>query len=128
MRAVILCIFALFIGSVSKAQSTTVSLNITLTDVQSVTFGTVVLDELTPEGSKNGTLQVLSHSTSQIRKINSKDSEYERLYKQFYSGKTAFTSASSDKDIYGMAVNSTLPPKSPENYNKNLVIYQIDPR
>ncbi|MES3018365.1 MAG: hypothetical protein V4721_11320 [Bacteroidota bacterium] len=130
MKAIILCVLTLFIGLVSQAQSTTASLNITLTDVQSVTFSSVALAEASSpnqDASKNGSLQLLSHSTSQIKKISSQNSEYERLYKEFYSTTTA--SQFSDKNVYAAATNSSSPPKSAKNKNtSNLVIYQIDPR
>ncbi len=130
MKAIILCILTLFIGLVSQAQSTTASLNITLTDVQSVTFSSVALAEVSSpnqDASKNGSLQLLSHSTSQIKKISSQNSEYKKLYKEFYSTTTA--SQFSGKNVYAAATNSSSPPKSAKNKNtSNLVIYQIDPR
>ena len=122
MRSVVLCISLLFISFVSQAQTTIASLNITLTDVQSVTFGSAALDEPDPdkkEVSQVVALKVLSNSTSQIRKFNSTNSEYEKLYKEFYAGKANNT----------LAVNSTSSTTKPRgSKSSNLVIYQIDPR
>jgi hypothetical protein len=122
MRPFVLCISLLFISFVSQAQTTIASLNITLTDVQSVTFGSAALNELDPdkkEASQVVALKVLSNSTSQIRRISSTNSEYEKLYKEFYAGKANNT----------LAVNSTSSTERPRgSKSSNLVIYQIDPR
>ena len=122
MRLFVLCISLLFISFVSQAQTTTASLNITLTDVQSVTFGSAAFNELNPdkkEVSQVVALKILSNSTSQIRKISSTNSEYEKLYKEFYAGKANNT----------LAVNSTSSTTKPRgSKSSNLVIYQIDPR
>lgn len=131
MKAIILCIFALFLVNVTKAQSTTASLNITLTDIQSVTFNTLASSDIVPANqgkSQNGTLQVLSHSTSQIKKISSKNSEYDKLYKEFYSGAAAAASGSSQKGSYRVAVNNTPSSRTKTLNTSNLIIYQIDPR
>ncbi len=130
MRAIILCIFALFLVTASKAQSATASLNITLTDVQSVTFSSIISDEIATSdkyNSQTGNLQILSQSTSQIKKIGSKTSEHERLYKEFYSDKNAVVTSLSRTNTLSAGVSNSLP-KSKISNPANLVIYQIDPR
>lgn len=130
MRAIILCIFALFLVTASKAQSATASLNITLTDVQSVTFSSIISDEIATSdkyNSQTGNLQILSQSTSQIKKIGSKTSEHERLYKEFYSDKNAVVTSLSRTNTLTAGVSNSLP-KSKISNPANLVIYQIDPR
>lgn len=122
MRSFVLCISILLVGFVSQAQTNVASLNITLTDVQSVTFSNSSLNEGDPvkkDVSQSGALKMLSNSTSQIKKIDSTNLEYERLNKEFYSGKAN----------KGFAMNSTSSAKKPRNSNSsNLIIYQIDPR
>ena len=132
MRSILLCITLLFFGLVSEGQTNVASLNITLTDVQSVTFSNAALNEVAPDGkqlSRNAGLNVLTGSTSQIKKISSKNSEYERLYKEFYTEKAHIGQSSSSKNNYSLAVNSASSTKKPKSQNTtNLVIYQIDPR
>jgi len=131
MRTIIFCILALFISIVSKAQSNTASLGITLTDIQSVKFSNVPLNEIAPvtkKASQNGTLQLLSHSTSQIKKISSNASEYARLYKEFYSDAGDNVSSSNNQNVYSAVVNRANPKITGQANNFNLVIYQIDPR
>ena len=131
MKTIIVCILTLSIGIVAKAQSTTASLNITITDVQSVKFDGSSLGEAVPvneEIAKNGTLQVLSRSTSQIRKINSKTSEYARLYKEIYSDTAVNASSSANPNVNRVAMNRTNPKGLGPQNNSNLVIYQVDPR
>lgn len=122
MKSLALCISILLIGFVSKAQTSMASLNITLTDVQSVTFSNASLDETDPLKkviSQSGALRVLSNSTSQIKIINSTNLEYETRNKEFYAGKAN----------KGLAINTTSSAKRPRNSNSsNLIIYQIDPR
>ena len=132
MRSILLCITLLLYGLVSEAQTNVASLNITLTDVQSVTFTNASLKEVAPvnsQESQNSTLNVLNSSTSQIKKITSKNSEYERLYKEFYNDKALSSLSSPNGDIYNVAVNNTTSAIRPKGQNvPNLVIYQIDPR
>lgn len=131
MKTIILCILALFIGIISKAQSNTSSLGITLTDVQSVTFSSLPFNEVAPVTqriSQNGTLQVLSQSTSQVKKINSNTSEYARLYKEFYSDAAGNVLSSNNPNVYSAVVHRANPKIKGQANNFNLVIYQIDPR
>ncbi len=131
MKTIILCILKLSIGLVVKAQSNTASLNITLTDVQSIKFDSPSLDEsaaVKENITKNENLQVLNRSTAQIRKISSETSEYARLYKEIYSGSAVSNSSSSNGNVYTMAVNRTDRKTSALQKKSNLVIYQVDPR
>jgi len=117
--------------TVAKAQSSTASLNITLTDVQSVTFNNLALNEVVSENQGNpqsGPLQMLSQSTSQVKKIASNHSEYQRLYKEFYSDKTAVGSRSLEKGSYRIVATNTPNSRAKNMDASNLVIYQIDPR
>lgn len=130
MRTVLLSITLLLFALVSQAQTTTASLNITLTDVQSVTFSSALRVEVagTKLESKNEELHVLNSSTSQIKKISSGNSEYENLYNEFYSDKVSGYPSSSTKN-QSIALNNS----SPGSYLKSgniskLVIYQVDPR
>lgn len=121
MKSILLCISMLLIGIAARAQSNTASLNITLTDVQSVTFSSTALIDITPDSkeiSQNGAHKVLSRSTSQIKKISSANSEYERLFKEFYAGRVT----------NGLAVNTSSTKRSKTSNTSNLVIFQIDPR
>lgn len=132
MKSILLCITFLLFGLVSRAQTNIASLNITLTDVQSVTFSNAVLNEVAPEGkqlSQSAGLNILSSSTSQIRKISSKNSEYEKLFKEFQSNKALTGVSNSNTNFYDPALNTVSYAKRPKNQNtSNLVIYQIDPR
>lgn len=132
MKSTLLCITFLLFGLVSSAQTNIASLNITLTDVQSVTFSNAVLNEVAPEGkqlSQSSGLNILSSSNSQIKKISSKNSEYEKLYKEFQSDKALTGVSNFNTNIYDAAVNTISYAKRPKNQNtSNLVIYQIDPR
>jgi parvulin-like peptidyl-prolyl isomerase len=130
MRTIILFVLTLFAGFAAQAQSTTASLNITLTDVQSVTFGIAALDGsalASHERPKDSNLQVLSRSTSQIKQINSQNSEYEKLYKEFYSGLRSIISTFAESDVQQIAGSNAIS-KPPGSKISNLVIYQIDPR
>jgi len=130
MKTIILCILTLFIGLVSRAQSNTASLNVILTDIQSVTFSSATLIEASRanQPAQTGTLQVLSRSTSQIKKINSNTAEYTRLYKEFYSGSAGKFASSSNAIAYRADADRSNPRKSGSKTNSSLVIYQIDPR
>lgn len=132
MRSILLCITLLLFGLISEAQTNVASLNITLTDVQSVTFSNASLKENAPansQNSQNSTLNVLNSSTSQIKKISSKNYEYERLYKEFYNNKALSGLSSPNGDIYNVAVNSPSSARRPKGQKvPNLVIYQVDPR
>lgn len=131
MRTVLLSITLLLFALVSQAQTTTASLKITLTDVQSVTFSSAALREEaagTKLESKNEELHVLSSSTSQIKKISSGNSEYENLYNEFYSDKVSGYPSSSTK-IQSIALNNSSPGRNLKSGNiSKLVIYQVDPR
>ena len=132
MRAILLCITLLLFGLDSEAQTTIASLNITLTDVQSVTFSSAAFKEVA-SGSKQepiiAEIKVLSSSTSQIKKISPANSEYERLYNIFYDEKASSANSSSSGKIYNLALNNSTSAREPENRKiSNLVIYQIDPR
>lgn len=130
MRTVLLSITLLLFALVSQAQTTTASLNITLTDVQSVTFSSALRVEVagTKLESKNEELHVLSSSTSQIKKISSGNSEYENLYNEFYSDKVSGYPSSSTKN-QSIALNNSSPGRNLKSRNiSKLVIYQVDPR
>jgi hypothetical protein len=114
---------------VSQAQSKTAFLTITLTDLQSVLLSPTS-DKLPDTGAKNqeGLLQILRPTSSQVKQINSKTLEYEKLYNEFYSGEAAKSSSSGDANVYKLAANQSLSSKVLPNQNTSyLVIYQIDP-
>ncbi len=126
MKIIILCILALSIGIVAKAQSATANLNITLTDVQSVKFGEVSQEEAAPaaqENAPNSDLKVLSRSTSQVKKIHSKTEEYEKLYKELSSklGSAAIYTAAAVAPVAKRSSQGSPPVLSH-------IIYQVDPR
>lgn len=130
MRTVLLSITLLLFALVSQAQTTTASLNITLTDVQSVTFSSALRVEVagTKLESKNEELHVLNSSTSQIKKISSGNSEYENLYNEFYSDKVSGYPSSSTKN-QSIALNNSSSGRNLKSGNiSKLVIYQVDPR
>ncbi|WP_411272883.1 hypothetical protein [Daejeonella sp.] len=130
MRSILLCITLLLFGLLSKAQTNMPSLNITLTDVQSVTFNNSSSNQAAVANSQiiqNAGLNVFSSSTSQIKKISSENSEYERLYKEFYAEKSNIGQSFST-DIYSVALNSPSGKIRKSAKTPNLVIYQIDPR
>lgn len=126
MKILTLCILALSVGISAQAQSTTASLNITFTDVQSVKFDEVSSQQdLAPavhDGSKNTPLQMLSRSTSQVKRIDSKSAEYEKLYKEL---SVTLGSAAIYANAPVPAVKRSLRGKeaSPSH-----IIYQVDPR
>ncbi len=132
MRSFLLCVTFLLFGLVSRAQSNMASLNIILTDVQSVTFSNTALNEVSAEGvqiSRNEGLNVFSRSTSQVKQISSKNSDYDKLYKEFYIEKARIDQRSSNTNNYSVAINNAISNKLSRNQNTaNLVIYQIDPR
>lgn len=123
MKILILCVLALFVGIAAQAQSTTANLNIILTDVQSVKFGSVSQQDLAPElqqRSSANTLQVLSHSTSQVKRIHSKSAEYEKLYKELSS---KLGSAAAYAGVSQAAKGS-----KQKGATFSHIVYQVDPR
>jgi hypothetical protein len=123
MKILILCVLALFVGIAAQAQSTTANLNIILTDVQSVKFGSVSQQDLAPElqqRSSANTLLVLSHSTSQVKRIDSKSAEYEKLYKELSSKLgSAAAYAGMSQAVKGSKQKGT---------TFSHIVYQVDPR
>lgn len=131
MKLFLICFSLLLSGLVSQAQTQTASLNIILTDLQSVKYGNVSAEHVTPDKRDNdhsASLQILNSSTSQIKQIDSKNSEYERLYKEFYSEES--THPLMDNSNSYKLTASRLPSSKvlPDQPKTNLVIYQIDPR
>lgn len=125
MKLIILCILALCVGIAAQAQSTTASLNITLTDVQSVKFGEVSQQDLAPavhDGSGNGLFQMLSSATSQVKRIHSESAEYEKLYKELSATLgSAATYASAP-------VSSGTRSLKEKQASPSHIIYQVNPR
>lgn len=129
MKFILICFSMLLFGFVSQAQSRTAFLNITLTDLQSVSLMNPALNKIseTRDGSQKGPLQILRSSSSQVKQIDSKTLEYEKLYKEFYSDEAAKSTSSGTENIYKLA--ATRPNKLLPNQNTSyLVIYQVDPR
>ncbi len=128
MKLILICFSMLLFGFVSQAQSHTAFLNITLTDLQSVSLmNPANKTSETRDDSQRGPLQILRSSSSQVKQIDSKTLEYEKLYREFYSYEAAKSTSSGNANIYKLA--ATRPTKLLPNQNTSyLVVYQVDPR
>ncbi len=124
MKILILCVLTLFIGTTAQAQSNTASLNIILTDVQSVKFGDVSAQDLAPgsrQSSSNNTLQMLSRSTSQVKRIHSKSAEYEKLYREL-------SSKLGSEATYASLIPAAKGSSKGKGTMPSHIVYQVDPR
>ena len=131
MRLLIIIVLGMFLSLEVNAQTSTASLYITLTDIQSVKIPETNTNE---EGQQNfvadssNPVQLLSPAASQIKKYDSHTSDISKLNREFYSGENRHSSV----HMYAANNHSASARQSARAGNRNmqaqLIVYQIDPR
>lgn len=113
-------------GTAASAQTSTASLNIMLSDVQSVKLSDKTIAETISgkaEITDNSPLQILSRATAQVKKMFVKTADYERLAKEFRKNFSKYSQSTLLAD--NRSNGSSFQPNDNETLH---LVYQVDPR